>query len=132
MTLHSIEPHVRDKEARTTIREALDETLFVQAGAGTGKTSALVDRVVSLVLSDRPIERIVAITFTERAAAELRERIRTGLEARLSETPKKESVIQAAISSLDRDQISTIHSFCQALLHRHAAEARIDLQRARR
>ncbi|MCH8813658.1 MAG: UvrD-helicase domain-containing protein [Chloroflexi bacterium] len=126
MTPHSIEPHIRDREARETIREALDETLFVQAGAGTGKTSALVDRVVSLVLSGRSIERIVAITFTDRAAAELRERVRTGLESQLLETPDKESVIQTAISSLDRAQISTIHSFCQALLHRHAAEARID------
>jgi ATP-dependent helicase/nuclease subunit A len=126
MTLHSIEPHLRDKEARATIREALDETLFVQAGAGTGKTSALVDRVVSLVLIGRSIERIVAITFTERAAAELRERVRTGLESQLSQTPEKGAVIQTATSSLDRAQISTIHSFCQALLHRHAAEARID------
>ncbi|MFQ5471640.1 MAG: UvrD-helicase domain-containing protein [Dehalococcoidia bacterium] len=126
MTLHDIEPQVRDREARDAIRDALSETLFVQAGAGTGKTSALVDRVVSLVLGGRPIERIVAITFTERAAAELRERIRTGLDSRLAGTSEERSVVETAISSLDRAQISTIHSFCQALLHRHAAEARID------
>ena len=126
MTVHNIEPHVRDREARATVREALDETLFVQAGAGTGKTRALVDRVVALVLNGSPIEKIVATTFTERAAAELRERIRTGLEQQMSESADKRHVIETAIPSLDRAQISTIHSFCQALLHRHAAEAGID------
>ena len=61
------------------------ETLFVEAGAGTGKTRSLVDRVVALVAAGTPIERIAAITFTERAATELRERVRTGIEERLAQ-----------------------------------------------
>jgi len=55
-----------DDAARALIREALDQTLFVEASAGTGKTSALVERYVALVLAGHPVERLVAITFTER------------------------------------------------------------------
>ncbi len=69
-----------DDDARVAIRERLGDTMLVEAGAGTGKTSALVDRVVALVASSVPIERIAAITFTEQAAAELRDRVRGGLE----------------------------------------------------
>jgi ATP-dependent helicase/nuclease subunit A len=126
VTLSQFDPFARDKEARGQIRELLDDTLFVEAGAGTGKTRALVDRVISLVLGGRPIERIIAITFTERAAAELSERIRIGLEAAVDEEPEKRDLIEAALAALDRAQISTIHSFCKSLLHRYAAEAAVD------
>jgi len=126
VTISELDPFARDKEAREQIRELLDDTLFVEAGAGTGKTRALVDRVVSLVLGGRSIERIIAITFTERAAAELSERIRVGLEAAVDEHPEKRDRIEPALASLDRAQICTIHSFCQSLLHRYAAEAAVD------
>src|SRR4051812_12609406 len=70
-----------DTAARSTIRSAFDRNLFVEAGAGTGKTSELVARVVALVKGGHArIEEIVAITFTEAAAAELRERVRAALE----------------------------------------------------
>jgi ATP-dependent helicase/nuclease subunit A len=115
-----------DERTRTLIQTATDETLFVEAGAGTGKTRALVDRVVALVLAGAPIDRIAAITFTERAAAELRDRVRTGLDAALDEDSSRELIVRAALDSLDRTQISTIHSFCQALLRSYAAEARVD------
>ena len=64
-----------DNSARDAISTELDATLFVEAGAGTGKTRALVDRVVALVTSDGPdlpvpMRAIAAITFTEKAAAE--------------------------------------------------------------
>ncbi len=81
-TSHHLEA---DNEARTRIREHLDRTLFVEASAGTGKTAALVDRFLALVLDGRSVERIVAITFTDKAAAELRDRVRQGLEARLKQ-----------------------------------------------
>ncbi len=72
----------RRRAARDAIRTRLDATLFVEAGAGTGKTAALVDRVVALVASDVPMRAIAAITFTEKAAAELRDRIRRELASR--------------------------------------------------
>ena len=64
-----------DNAARAAISTELDATLFVEAGAGTGKTKALVDRVVALVTADGPdlpvpVSAIAAITFTEKAAAE--------------------------------------------------------------
>ena len=70
-----------DDGARRVIAEQLDETLFVEASAGTGKTASLVARLVSLVRTGRTtLDRIAAITFTETAAAELRDRVRQGLE----------------------------------------------------
>jgi ATP-dependent exoDNAse (exonuclease V) beta subunit len=115
-----------DEQAAARIREALDVTLFVEAGAGTGKTWALVERVVSLVLGGMAIERIAAITFTEKAAAELKDRVREGLEDGLRGHPERAGVIRPALESLDRAQISTIHSFCQHLLRLFAAEAGVD------
>jgi len=71
-----------DQAQRERIASALDETLFVQAGAGTGKTKALVSRIVTLITSGRAsVDSIAAITFTEAAAAELRDRVRRELEA---------------------------------------------------
>src|SRR5579863_6034801 len=70
-----------DAGARASIAGRLDSTLVVVAGAGTGKTTALVGRIVELVRSGRaPLREIAAITFTEAAAAELRQRIRTRLD----------------------------------------------------
>ncbi|MCH7811761.1 MAG: UvrD-helicase domain-containing protein [Chloroflexi bacterium] len=116
----------RDEQQRAVIRTALDQTLFVEAGAGTGKTRALVDRFLALVLAGRPIDRIVAITFTEKAAAELRDRVRAGLEEADVESPEQQELVQAALASLDRAQISTIHGFALGLLRFFAAEGGID------
>ena len=70
-----------DQQARSTIGERLDETLFVEASAGTGKTHSLVERLVNLVATGAAtLDRVAAITFTEAAAAELRDRARQGLE----------------------------------------------------
>ncbi|HEU0073661.1 MAG TPA: UvrD-helicase domain-containing protein [Dehalococcoidia bacterium] len=117
-----------DTSARARIRELLDDTLFVEASAGTGKTAALVDRYLALVLAGRTVDRIVAITFTEKAAAELRDRVRAGLDARLAaETdPERRRRVDGALAGLDRAHISTIHAFCQSLLRFFAVLAGID------
>ncbi len=117
---------IDDEGARNRIREAREATLLVEAGAGTGKTRALVDRVVSLVIHGTSIERIAAITFTEKAATELRDRIRGGLEEALSEHPDQADRLNDALGSLERAQISTIHAFGQALLRGFAAQAGVD------
>ena len=72
---------------RSLIEELLGETLFVEAGAGSGKTHSLVERIVRLILTPDPIplSQIAVITFTEKAAAELRHRIRIRLEKSLGE-----------------------------------------------
>jgi ATP-dependent helicase/nuclease subunit A len=126
MTQQVIDHEAEDQATREIIRSSLDETLFVEAGAGTGKTTALVDRVVALVVGGTAIERVVAITFTERAAGELRDRVRGDLEVAKEQIPESATLIEQALASLDRAQISTIHSFCQGLLYSFAAEAGID------
>ena len=87
---------LQDERTHARIRAALDQNLFVEAGAGTGKTRALVERVLALVLNGRPIERIVAITFTEKAAAELRDRVREALEVAAPATPEQSAMVQQA------------------------------------
>ena len=110
---------------RRAIREDLAATVFVEAGAGTGKTSALVDRIVAVVTSGIAVDRIVAITFTEKAAAELKDRVRTALERAQSEDRTRETAGRA-LRSLDQAQISTIHAFGLSLMKTFAAEARVD------
>ena len=114
----------RDASARVAIGTDLDATLFVEAGAGTGKTAALVERVVALVTSDGPdlpvpMSAIAAITFTEKAAAELRDRIRRVLRARADDASTTEVVrdrCRAALDDLDAAAISTLHAFSQRIL----------------
>lgn len=108
-----------DQANRDRIRTSLDETLFVEAGAGTGKTSALVGRVVGLVERGTPMRAIAAITFTEAAAAELRDRLRGALEA-AAETG---AIPLSAVEELDEAAISTLHAFAQRILVEHAPEA---------
>jgi ATP-dependent helicase/nuclease subunit A len=125
----TIDYSLADNAAREQIRTLLDETLFVEAGAGTGKTAALVDRYLHLVLAGRSVERIVAITFTDKAAAELRDRVRQGLEKQQGQdgnTPEQDERIATALKGLDRAQVSTIHAFCQGLLRSFAVRDGID------
>jgi len=92
--------------------------VFVSAGAGTGKTTVLVERFVRAVC-DRglSIDSVLAITYTERAAGELRSRIR----ARLAELDRHDLARE-----LDGAWISTIHGFCHRLLKAHPFEAAVD------
>ena len=70
-----------DQADRDRIRDDLAHNLFVEAGAGAGKTTSLVGRIVELVRSGVPIGGIAAITFTEKAAGELRHKLRLALQA---------------------------------------------------
>ncbi len=121
-----------DEAARTAIQKDLSRTLFVEAGAGTGKTTALVGRIVELVLTSdatvhRPLNQIAAITFTEAAAAELRERVRIEFESALlaaRENGLSEVVerCEQALADADVAAISTLHSFAQRLLSEFPVE----------
>jgi ATP-dependent exoDNAse (exonuclease V) beta subunit len=115
-------PPLVDAEARRIITASLDRTLFVEAGAGSGKTSSLVERIVNLV--DRggvPINRIAAITFTEAAARELRTRVRDALEARALDTGNR--ALALAAGQVEAAAFSTLHSFALRLLADHPVEA---------
>ncbi len=121
-----------DQVDRDVIRglHGTDTTVFVDAGAGTGKTTALVDRVVTLVTAGVPVTRIAAITFTEAAAAELRHRVRTVLERRAADLhvePEVDPVavrrIATALEELDQATFSTLHAFAHRILSDHPIEA---------
>ncbi len=107
-----------DDDVRQRLRQDFDTTFFVEAGAGTGKTTTLVNRIVALVAEGRlSTAGLVAITFTEAAAAELRARVREGLEK--AGTPET----AAAAASLEEASIDTIHSFAASLLRTYPLEA---------
>jgi ATP-dependent exoDNAse (exonuclease V) beta subunit len=115
-----------DQLARERIGDDLDTTLFVEAGAGSGKTTALVGRVVALVRSGvAELREIAAITFTEKAGAELRDRIRRALEAHAAGTDDDAARCRAGLAQLDGAAIGTLHSFAQRLLAEHPIEAQL-------
>lgn len=126
MTATDSRHRAEDEAHRRLIRELLGETLVVEAGAGTGKTRALVDRYVALVLGGRRVEELAAITFTEKAAAELRDRVRGELERLHTGGSGERILVEAALESLDRAPISTIHAFALGVLRSFAAENGID------
>src|SRR4051794_20037083 len=120
-----------DSAARDAVCTQLDDTLFVEAGAGTGKTAVLVERIVALVTVDGasgPIamRAVAAITFAEKAAAELRDRVRRRLEqrAQLAEpgSDERERCL-VALDELDAAAICTLHAFAQRILTQFPIEA---------
>jgi ATP-dependent helicase/nuclease subunit A len=119
-----------DGEARRKAASDLDTSFCVEAGAGTGKTTILVDRFASIVESGRaPCTKIVAITFTEKAAGEMKIRLRSKLRERLKEEGLDEAAranLEAAVVDLERAPISTIHSFAATILREFPIEAGID------
>jgi ATP-dependent exoDNAse (exonuclease V) beta subunit len=119
-----------DGAQRERIRTALDETLVVEAAAGTGKTSELVARLVNVLAEGRgTVERIAALTFTEKAAGELKLRLRAGLEDERRRAPAggpRRERLETAIAHLEEARISTIHGFCNDLLRERPVEARVD------
>lgn len=114
-----------DDEARERVRSDLDATLVVVAGAGTGKTTALVGRIVELVRTGRASLRdIAAITFTEAAAAELRQRVREKIDEVAAESPDDARLV-AARHEVDEAAICTLHAFAQRILVEHCVAAGI-------
>jgi ATP-dependent helicase/nuclease subunit A len=123
VTVTEIEDPPTDALARRDISGNLGETLFVEAGAGSGKTSELVGRIVSLVRAGKAEMRsIAAITFTEAAAAELRSRVRAELETAAAAAPGDER-LECALDQLDEAAMTTIHGFANRILAERPLEA---------
>ncbi|MEZ5236672.1 MAG: UvrD-helicase domain-containing protein [Acidimicrobiales bacterium] len=117
-------PDLVDRQLISAV--GLDRTLFVEAGAGTGKTTQLVERIANLVLEGGvALADIAAITFTEAAAAELRSRIRTYFERRLAAATDLLELdrCRQALADTDRAAISTLHGFASRLLSEFAVDA---------
>lgn len=118
----------RDELARHRIRTSLDESLIVEAAAGTGKTTELVRRIVNTLKTGKTtVDRVVAVTFTRKAAGELRLRLRIELDLARNETQSAAEVryLEDALARLEEAHIGTIHSFCTELLRQRPVEARI-------
>ncbi len=103
--------------------------VVMTAGAGAGKTRTLVARYLALLVEGAPLRGIIAITFTEKAAREMRnrvrDRVRRYLEA-LDLNDAERERWQAVYSDLDSARISTIHGLCADILRSHPAEAGVD------
>ena len=115
------------KEQQQVI-DARGRNLLVSAAAGSGKTAVLVERIVRMVTDpDHPvdIDRLLVMTFTNAAAAEMRERIGDALEKRLEEEPGDRN-LERQTSLIHHARITTIDSFCLKLLREHFNELDID------
>jgi ATP-dependent helicase/nuclease subunit A len=140
-----------DRDDRVSAATAFDRNVVVIAGAGTGKTSLLVERILTALGAGRlEIDRLGAMTFTERAAGEMRQRLAEGLERLLAAArpghepnpahagdrafehlagrfgvtpPEVAARALRALRHLDRARVETIHTFCAGLLREHPLEA---------
>ncbi len=108
----------------TVQQQAIDQRsphLLVSAGAGSGKTSVLVERVLTRILNDQlELDELLVVTFTEAAAAEMKGRIEEALYAAIKSPAGKRAASQLQL--VDRAQISTLHSFCLSILRLGALE----------
>jgi len=111
-----------------SVAAGLDWSWVVEASAGTGKTTALVNRIVEVIAAGTPVETIVAVTFTHAAAGNMKLRVRHELEQRRAGEldPVVQDRLATAARSLDRAFIGTIHAFCAQLLRRRPVEAGVD------
>ncbi|MBK5290109.1 MAG: UvrD-helicase domain-containing protein [Acidobacteriia bacterium] len=124
-----VAPRFDDAAARQRIRHSLSESLLVEASAGTGKTSELVRRIVAVLQHGlTTVDKIVAVTFTHKAAGELKLRLRQGLDrvrATATEEAHKKN-LEDALARLEEASIGTIHAFCGQILRERPVEALVD------
>src|SRR5262249_31698370 len=114
---------------RLAIRDDLDTTLIVEAAAGTGKTTELITRILRILETGRAaMKEVVAVTFTEKAAGELKLRLREELErARVNAADTLVAQrLEDALETLEEAHVNTIHGFCAELLRERPVEACVD------
>src|SRR5438094_2806831 len=118
------------KPEQAAAAHTLDRHLSVTAGPGAGKTFVLVERYLEILRTKKvSVENIVAITFTNRAANEMRQRVRDRIDGLLRELPDKERQTWLRHKrTLEGAVITTIHGLCSRLLHEFPVEANIDPQ----
>ncbi len=127
--MHPLISQMEPNEEQRPAILAREQDVVVTAGAGTGKTRTLVARYLSLLAEGVPLRSIVAITFTRKAAREMRNRVRAVMgqflnRSDLSDTERLHW--QSLYQELDAARIGTIHNLCTEILHAHPAEAALD------
>lgn len=120
-----------DQRVRDRIEHDLHATLIIEAAAGTGKTTALVSRIVAVIARGlATLDRIVAVTFTEKAAGELKLRLRAAIEKARNNSTRFDAAarayLTASLEKLEEAHIGTIHSFCADLLRERPLLAGVD------
>ena len=120
-----------DQGVRDRIEHDLETTLIIEAAAGTGKTTALVGRIIAVLGRGlTTLDRIVAVTYTEKAAGELKLRLRAAVEdarhdaSRFNE--RERDNLRRSLEKLEEARIGTIHSLCADLLRERPIEAGVD------
>jgi ATP-dependent helicase/nuclease subunit A len=125
-------PKPIDQAVRDRIIRDLDTTFLVEAGAGSGKTRSMVDRMIALIATGRSaIQGLAAVTFTRKAAAELRGRFQLALERSLRPDEstfgtEEKARLRAALRDLEQGFIGTIHSFSARIIRERPVECGID------
>ena len=108
--------------------EGREKSLLVSAAAGSGKTAVLVERIIQMITegeNPKDIDRLLVMTFTRAAAAEMRERIQAAIEKKLELEPENEHLQQQAVL-VQFAQITTIDSFCLHIMREHFDRLDID------
>lgn len=98
-----------------------NRNILVSAAAGSGKTAVLVERIITMITDDKApvdIDSLLIVTFTNAAAAEMRERIRLAIEKKLEEEPDNDHLIRQS-TLVHNAMITTIHSFCLDMIRNH-------------
>jgi ATP-dependent helicase/nuclease subunit A len=123
---HGLPP---DQSERDRIVNDLDVNMMVIAGAGAGKTHALIERMVSFIRHGKDtVDRLAAITFTRKAAGEMKQRFHQRLAlAALEAQGKEKDRLEAAKAHVDRCFIGTIHAFCSRLIRSRPIEAGVPI-----
>ena len=118
-----------DQAERNLITSELDKTMLVEAAAGTGKTTAMIARMVALLAAGKcRTDTLAAVTFTRKSTAELRARFQIDLEKAAREAKgEARARLDAAVATVERCFIGTIHSFCARLLRERPVEAGVDV-----
>lgn len=111
-------PRTPDQDRAVKLRGT---NILVSAAAGSGKTSVLVDRIISFVLEGVSLERMLVVTFTNAAAGEMRERLARGLQEALeaSRDPEEKRYLRKELRDLPSAHVSTMHTFCGQELRRY-------------
>lgn len=124
------EPTRSDAESREVIEHQLDSNMLVEAAAGTGKTHSIVSRMVSLITSGTcEIDQLAAVTFTRKAAAELRERFHARIHRESMATGRSQDEmrrLREAANRIDQSFVGTFHAFCSMLLRERPIECNVD------
>lgn len=98
-----------------------DRNILVSAAAGSGKTAVLVERIITMLTAEESavgVDQLLIVTFTEAAAAEMKDRIRAAIEKKLEQQPENEH-LKTQATLIHNAQITTIHSFCLSVIRDH-------------